>query len=359
MTTSRNVIRQDILKMNSYSVRDSTGFVKLDAMENPYPIPIPIMHALGEHLSRIALNRYPMSRPSTLINKLRNVMKIPEPCDVLLGNGSDEIISILSVVCGKTGAKILAPVPGFVMVEMYARFSRLEFIGVPLLDDMSLDTDAMLTSIDKNRPALIYIAYPNNPTGTLFNEVDIEKIIDFAKGSLVVIDEAYHPFAQRSWLQRVVEFDNVVVMRTVSKLGLAGIRLGYLVGMPAWLDEINKVRSPYNINILTQETASFLLDYIDMFNMQATEICSERERLAVELTMLPGVRVFPSSGNFLLIRVPSAAVVFDALIAKYILIKNVSKIHPLLAGCLRLTVGSPKENSSLLSAIKIAVCSSV
>ncbi|MDU0810496.1 MAG: histidinol-phosphate transaminase [Burkholderia sp.] len=355
MTTPQDIIRQDILKIDGYSVQDATGFVKLDAMENPYSISIPIMHALGERLSQVILNRYPISRPSTLINKIRDIMKVPEPCDVLLGNGSDEIISMLSVACAKPKAKILAPVPGFIMVEMSARFSHLEFVGVPLLDDMSLDIDAMLIAIDKNQPALIYLAYPNNPTGTLFSDAEIEEIIALSKGGLIIIDEAYHPFAQQSWLQRIVEFDNVVIMRTVSKLGLAGIRLGYLVGMPIWITEIDKVRPPYNINALTQEAANFFLDYIDIFNAQAADLCYERERLAIELSMLPGVRVFPSSGNFLLVRVPSAAIVFDALMTEHILIKNVSKIHPLLSGCLRLTIGSPEENASLLSAMRIAV----
>ena len=165
---------------------------------------------------------------------------MPAGCDVLLGNGSDEIISMVSVACAQPGAKVLAPVPGFVMYQMSAKLANLEFIGVPLQADFTLDTEAMLAAIAEHQPAIIYLAYPNNPTGTLYDDADMERIIAAATRSLVVIDEAYQPFAQKSWLPRADAFDNVVVMRTVSKLGLAGIRLGYLVGKPALADRIRQ-----------------------------------------------------------------------------------------------------------------------
>jgi histidinol-phosphate aminotransferase len=170
-----------------------------------------------------------------------------------------------------------------------------------------------------------------------------------------VIDEAYQPFAERSWLARVPEFDNVVVMRTVSKLGLAGVRFGYLVGAPAWLAEIDKVRPPYNINVLTQASVDYLLDHLDVLDAQAAELRAERGRLAAAVAALPGATVFPSAGNFLLVRVPDAPALFDALLAERVLIKNVSKMHPLLANCVRLTVGSPDENAALLAALRLVL----
>ncbi|WP_179403080.1 histidinol-phosphate transaminase [Burkholderia guangdongensis] len=355
MTTPQDIIRRDVLAMTSYPVPDATGFVKLDAMENPYSLPAPLAAALGERLAQVALNRYPAPRPAALIDKLRAAMHVPPACDVLLGNGSDEIISMMSVACAKPGAKVLAPVPGFVMYEMSAKFAQLEFVGVPLAADLTLDVDAMLAAIAEHRPALIYLAYPNNPTGTLFDDAGIERIVAAAGQSLVVIDEAYQPFAERTWVPRAAAFDNVVVMRTVSKLGLAGIRLGYLVGLPAWLTEFDKVRPPYNINVLTQATADFLLDHLDVLDAQAAELRAERARLAQAVAALPGATVFPSAGNFLLVRVPDAAAVFDALLTERVLIKNVSKMHPLLAECVRLTVGSPDENARLLAALKLAL----
>jgi len=355
MTTPQDIIRRDVLAMTSYPVPDATGFVKLDAMENPFPLPAPLAAALGERLAQVALNRYPAPRPAALIDKLRRTMGVPAACDVLLGNGSDEIISMMSVACAKPGAKVLAPVPGFVMYEMSAKFAQLEFVGVPLKADLTLDADAMLAAIAEHAPALVYLAYPNNPTGTLYDDADIERIIAAASRSLVVIDEAYQPFAGRSWLPRTAEFDNVVVMRTVSKLGLAGNRFCYVGCLASCMADFDNVGPPYNINVLTQATADFLLDHLDVLDAQAAELRAERARLAQAVAALPGAQVFPSAANFLLVRVPDAAAVFDALLAERVLIKNVSKMHALLAGCVRLTVGSADENARLVAALKRAL----
>ncbi len=355
MTTPQDIIRPDVLAMTSYPVPDAQGFVKLDALENPYPLPDTLAAELGARLAQVALNRYPAPRPAALLDKLRATMRVPAECELMLGNGSDELISLMSVACAKPGAKVLAPVPGFVMYEMSAKLAQLEFVGVPLKADLTLDVDAMLAALETHRPALVYLAYPNNPTGTLYADEDIERIVAAARSSLVVIDEAYQPFAQRSWMPRAAEFDNVVVMRTVSKLGLAGIRLGYLAGSPAWLTQFDKVRPPYNINVLTQAAAELLLDHVEVLDAQAAELRAERTRLAQAVGALPGATVFPSAGNFLLVRVPDAAAVFERLLTERILIKNVSKMHPLLANCVRLTVGSPEENARLLAALALAL----
>ncbi|MGH8781889.1 histidinol-phosphate transaminase [Paraburkholderia sp.] len=355
MTTPQDIIRRDVLAMTSYPVPDATGFVKLDAMENPFTLPPALAAQLGEHLAGVALNRYPAPRPEALIAKIKRVMNVPAACDVLLGNGSDEIISIISLACAKPGAKVLAPVPGFVMYQLSAKFAHLEFVGVPLNADFTLDTDAMIAAIAEHAPAVVYLAYPNNPTGTLFDPADMERIIAAAGRSLVVIDEAYQPFAQHSWMPRADQFDNVVVMRTVSKLGLAGIRLGYLAGRPAWLTEFDKVRPPYNTNVLTQATADFMLDHVDVLDAQAAQLRDERTTLAHAVARLPGVEVFPSAGNFLLVRVPDASVAFETLLTARILVKNVSKMHPLLENCVRLTVGSPEQNAQMLAALKLVL----
>jgi histidinol-phosphate aminotransferase len=355
MTTPQDIIRRDVLAMTSYPVPDATGFVKLDAMENPFPLPVPLAAQLGEHLAGVALNRYPAPRPEALLAKIKQVMNVPANCEVLLGNGSDELISMISMACAKPGAKVLAPVPGFVMYQLSARLANLDFVGVPLKADFTLDTEAMLDAIAEHQPAIVYLAYPNNPTGTLYDDADIERIIAAADKSLVVIDEAYQPFAQQSWLPRADAFDNVVVMRTVSKLGLAGIRLGYLVGRAAWLTEFDKVRPPYNVNVLTQATADFLLDHLGVLDAQAAQLREERTKLAQAVGQLPGAEVFPSAGNFLLVRVPDASVMFETLLTARVLIKNVSKMHSLLANCVRLTVGSPDENAQLLAALKLVL----
>lgn len=348
-------VREDVRAMSSYPVPDASGLIKLDAMENPYRLPPHLAEALGRRLADVALNRYPAPRPAALLARLSQTMGVPEGSELLLGNGSDEIISILSLATARPGAAVLAPVPGFVMYRMAAQFAGQRFIGVPLREDLSLDTEAMLAAIATYRPALIYLAYPNNPTGNLYDDASMARIIDAAPDSLVVIDEAYQPFAQRSWLPRVNEYGNVVVLRTLSKLGLAGIRLGFLAGAPAWIEQLDKVRPPYNVNVLTQAAADFLLEHDAVFAEQAASLNAERGRLAEAVAALPGTHVFPSAGNFLLVRVPDAAAVFESLRRQGVLIKNVSGMHALIERCVRLTVGSPEENTRLIEALRAAL----
>ncbi|KNH09885.1 Histidinol-phosphate aminotransferase [Candidatus Burkholderia brachyanthoides] len=352
MTTPQDILRPDVIAMTSYPVPDSSGLIKLDAMENPFSLPDDLARKLGEHLAGVALNRYPSPRPAQLIAKLKRAMKVPDACDVLLGNGSDELISMMSMACARPGAKVVAPVPSFVMYQMSAKFAHMEFIGVPLNADFTLDADALIAAIHEHAPALVYLAYPNNPTGTLYADANIERVITAASKSLVVIDEAYQPFAEKTWLPRAAEFDNVVVMRTVSKLGLAGIRLGYMAGLPAWIMQFDKVRPPYNINVLTQASADFLLDHLDVLDAQAALLRAQRVALAREIAALPGMTVFPSAGNFLLVRVPAASVAFETLLTSRVLVKNVSKMHASLANCVRLTVGTAEENAHMVAALK-------
>lgn len=274
-------------------------------------MPADLAQRLGEHLARVALNRYPAPRPAELLAKIKRTMNVPAACDVLLGNGSDELISMMSMACSRPGAKVVAPVPGFVMYEMSARFAHLEFVGVPLKADFTLDADALIAAIDEHRPALVYLAYPNNPTGTLYDDADMERVIAAAKQSLVVIDEAYQPFAEKSWMPRAADFDNIVVMRTVSKLGLAGIRLGYMAGRPGWILQVRQGAPAVQHQRADAGNRRFLLDHLDVLDAQAADLRAQRAALASEVAALPGMTVFPSAGNFLLVRVPDAAVAFE------------------------------------------------
>ncbi|HEX8883382.1 MAG TPA: aminotransferase class I/II-fold pyridoxal phosphate-dependent enzyme, partial [Noviherbaspirillum sp.] len=205
-----------------------------------------------------------------------------------------------------------------------------------------------------------YLAYPNNPTGNLFDEAAMVDILRAVGDSgIVIVDEAYQPFAQASFMPRLAEFDNLVVMRTVSKLGLAGIRLGYMSASSALLEQFEKVRPPYNINVLTQATAEFVLEHSDVLDAQAASLRDERSRVAAELAALPGVEVFPSAANFLLMRITRAgldsALVHARLLEQKVLVKNVGKMHALLHNCLRVTVSTPEENTLFLNALKTAL----
>jgi len=347
------IIRADVRALSAYPVPDAAGFVKLDAMENPYTLPQALRDELGQRLAEVALNRYPVPSYTLLKEKLCRHMGVPAGFDVLLGNGSDELISIISVACAKAGAKVLAPEPGFVMYGVSAKFAGLEYIGAPLKADFTLDRAAMLAAIAAHRPAITYLAYPNNPTGTLYDAADIEAVIRaVGDDGIVVVDEAYKTFAQESFMPRLPEFNNLVVMRTVSKLGLAGIRLGYMAADAALLQEFDKVRPPYNINVLTQAAAEFVLDHTAELDRQAAALRNARTDLAAALGALDGVEVFPSAANFLLIRLANADKVFAGLVQRKVLVKNAGKMHPSLQNCLRVNVSTPEENSLFLIALK-------
>ena len=347
-------IRQDVQSMHAYAIQDSAGMVKLDAMENPYRLPTDLQIALGKRLGALALNRYPDGRVNDLRQALASYAAMPEGFDIMLGNGSDELISMLALACDVPGAAIVAPLPGFVMYAMSAQLQGVAFHGVPLTADFELDEAAMLVAIDAHKPSIVYLAYPNNPTGNLWNDEVIEKIIlaQGAQGGLVVMDEAYQPFASKSYIDRITGHGHVLLMRTLSKFGLAGVRLGYMIGPKALVAEIDKVRPPYNISVLDYECALFALEHAEVFAAQAKDLREQRARLQKELATLPGVTAFPSEANMILVRVPDAAKSFDGLKAHGVLIKNVSKMHPLLSNCLRLTVGTAQENDQLLAALK-------
>lgn len=350
-------IRADVRAMHAYAVQDARGLVKLDAMENPFGLPPALQAELGARLGALALNRYPGERGADLQRALAAQARLPEGFSLVLGNGSDELISLLAIACDLPGASVLAPLPGFVMYAMSAQLQGLRFVGVPLTADFELDEAAMLAAIAREQPAIVYLAYPNNPTANLWDDAVLEKIVEAqgAQGGLVVIDEAYQPFAARSYIDRLAKHRHVLLMRTLSKFGLAGIRLGYLMGPAALIAEIDKVRPPYNVSVLNCECALFALEHAEVFEAQAKQIREERERLMMGLGRLPGVKVWPSDANMILLRVPDASRTFDGMKARGVLVKNVSKMHELLANCLRLTVGTADENARMLAALEASL----
>ena len=358
-------IRQDIVSMHGYAIQDSRGMVKLDAMENPHRLSPALQAELGRRLGAVALNRYPAGQPDALRKAIALYAEMPPGFDIMLGNGSDELISLVSMAIdlpasqnpgGKTPV-ILAPEPGFVMYGMSAQFQGLAYVGVPLTADFELDDAAMLAAIRQHQPALVYLAYPNNPTSNLWNDQTITNIIALQgeQGGLVVMDEAYQPFSSKTWLapmrQNPAAHQHVLLMRTLSKFGLAGVRIGYLLGAAALVNEINKLRPPYNISTLNAECALFAIEHADVYAAQANDIKAQRGVLAQAVQAM-GCKVWPSDSNILLVRVQDATKTFEAMKSRGILVKNVSKMHPLLHNCLRLTVGTATENTQMLDALQ-------
>lgn len=343
------LIRPEIQALHAYHVPPSSGLIKLDAMENPYSIPPALRAEIAAAVSESAINRYPNPNPQALKQQMRALLKLQDGMEVLLGNGSDELIQLLAMAVNKPGATLLSVEPSFVMYKMIATLLGMRYVGVPLANDFSLDMEAMLAAIERDQPALIFLAYPNNPTGNPFAAQDIKKIIEAAPG-LVVVDEAYYAFAEDSFIRHLADYPNLLVMRTYSKLGMAGLRLGFLAGSALWLNELEKLRLPYNVGVLPQIVAQKLLEHHDVLLAQAEQIKLDRTKLRQQLGAIEGVQVYPSSANFLLLRVARAKEIFEGLKQRGVLIKNLHGSHQMLQDCLRVTVGTPEENQRFLSA---------
>lgn len=350
-------VRPEIKAISAYHVPPAAGLIKLDAMENPYTWPEELRQEWLELLHVTDVNRYPDPQAAELKQRLRESMGIAADAEILLGNGSDELIQMLALTLAGPERVVLSVDPGFVMYRMIATFAGMPYQGVPLkADDFSLDLPALLAAIERYQPAVVYLAYPNNPTGNLFEAAAVRQVIEAAPG-LVVVDEAYAPFTDASFLGEVGRYPNLLVMRTLSKMGLAGLRLGLLVGPGAWLSEIDKTRLPYNINVLTQVSAEFALRHEAVFDEQTAQIRQERGVLFAALRGLDGVTPFPSDANFILVRMPAgrADEIHAAMRESGVLVKNLNGAHPLLADCLRLTVGRPDENQAMLKALAQAL----
>ncbi|MFW5443324.1 MAG: histidinol-phosphate transaminase [Methylococcaceae bacterium] len=354
------IFRNEILNMSAYKVAEAKNLIKLDAMENPYTWPENIKDQWLSVIRDCPINRYPDPEARQLTTVIKKTNEIPGQSEILLGNGSDEIIQLLLMALSSNSV-VLAPSPGFVMYQQVALSLGLRYQSIPLKpDNFDLDLPAMMTAIEQHQPAVIFLAYPNNPTGNLFSEDDIKQIINKASG-LVIVDEAYAPFADASFINKLCDYPNLLVMRTVSKLGLAGLRLGFIAGNKEIIAQLNKIRLPYNINSLTQLTAEFALNNNVLFKQQTKQICSDRATVLEQLNQLPGISAYPSAANFILFKTKKnqANIIFEELKNRGVLIKNLSPQAGILTDCLRVTIGKTDENhvfinylSEIISSLK-------
>jgi histidinol-phosphate aminotransferase len=348
-----HLVRPEVLHAQHQREPLGRGIIKLDAMESPYIWPAYLRGEWLEELQGVALNRYPDPEATELKARLRQVFHIPMGMELILGNGSEELIQIIDLAMKGPGSKAMAAVPTFSKFRMIATMVGMEYVGVPLKeDDFGLDMPAMLAAIKQHQPTVIYLASPNNPTGNSFAAEEIEQLLKATHG-LVVVDESCHLFAGISMMEKLEQYSNMLILRSLSKPGLAGLRLGYLVGHPRWIKQIDNLRLPFNLNVLTQFTVEFALNYFDVFEEQVEQICRDRTWVIENMRRLEGVEVFPSKANFVLFRVAEGrgSDVYTALRQKGILVKNVDDGTPLLRDCLRVTIGKPSENVAFLAAL--------
>jgi histidinol-phosphate aminotransferase len=347
-----------VRELTPYHIEHADGMVKLDAMENPYPMPPALREQWSDVVLRTELNRYPDPDARALSAALRKHLNIAPELGLVLGNGSDELIHLLCLAVARgREAIIMSPEPSFAVYKIAAQSLGLEFVGVPLSPtDFALDMRAMLAAIERHQPALLFVASPNNPTANLIADGHLETLCQATPG-VVVLDEAYARFAGRSWLGEAARCDNLLVMQTFSKFGFAALRVGFVCGSKPWLDLLQRLRMPYNLSALSQAGALFALEHMAHFERQVATIVAAREDLRVALARLPGVVVYPSATNFLLARMPHgrAQRVFESLRGAGVLVKNVTGVHAMLCDCLRITVGTPDENKTFLAALSHAL----
>jgi len=346
----QDIFREEVLRMRAYEVEEPSGLIKLDANENPYPPPGWLMDRIAEACRGLHLNRYP--DPAAL--KLRGLLAERigwEAGGLMIGNGSDELIATLLTACGHRGARLLVPSPTFAMYRLIGLASGWDVREYQLNEQFDLGKESFLASVRECRPRLVIVAWPNNPTGNCVDEGILETLLAEAPG-LVVIDEAYFEFAGRTFLPRLREHRNLIILRTLSKIGLAALRLGILLADPEVVGELNKVRLPYNVSSFSQEAASIVLENPGFLDGEIGELLSERKRLLEVMEDLGGVHPYPSDANFILFRTgKDSAKVFQELKAEGVLVRDLGRPGP-LENCLRVTVGTAEENTAFITALR-------
>ncbi len=338
----KRLVKKEVSELTAYAAKEIPCRIKLDANESPYGF----AEALGAAV-KIATNRYPDPQAKGLRKLLAKDLGVRQE-NILQGNGSDELIYYLIATFG---GPVLFPVPTFSMYGIISQALGEKKISVALDKTFDLDTEGMLRAIRRERPRLIFLSSPNNPTGNRFSSDRIMRIIDASKG-VVVVDEAYQPFSGgKGFLPLLRDHRNLVILRTLSKVGLAALRVGFLVADPEVVEEVNKVRLPFNVNSLSQAVASEALRDRNRYRSFVRTIVSERKRLLKEMGKIEGVRPFPSEANFILFEVDDPDRVCRGLLKKGILVRN---IRDAVEGCLRVTVGTPEENTTFLKALSEA-----
>jgi histidinol-phosphate aminotransferase len=354
------VIRPEVAALRAYHVELPPGgpWVKLDANESPFALGDfmreELVAEMTKALADVELHRYPDPGARELRGLLARDLGVA-PEQVMASNGSDEAIQLVLQAVGAPGAVIAAPVPTFLMYELTARALGLRFVGIPLSDQFDLDVRQFCEVVRAECPRLVFLAWPNNPTGRLYESAAVEEIVRVCCGdivnALVVVDEAYFHYAGRTFLPKLRQYPNLVILRTLSKIGLAGIRLGLLVASAAVVEEVNKIRPPYNVNALSQAAARVVLRRPDVVIRHAAAILPERDRVLARLRGISDVTTYPTRANFFLMRTARPGdQVFRGLLERGILVRNFSHA-PYLANCLRVTVGTPGENDAFLAAL--------
>jgi len=340
-------VRPNIRSLHAYEAKETPCKAKLDANESPYPLADFRSRKFAALLGRVMSNRYPDPEANELRKVVGSYFGVPSG-NLLQGNGSDELISALITTFG---GPVLYPVPTFSMYGIISQALGEKGIAVPLDSSFDIDLERVLKTMRSQNPKLIFLSSPNNPTGNCFSFAKILRIIERSRG-IVVVDEAYQPFSsQRGFLPLLENYRNLVIMRTLSKVGLAALRLGFLIAHADIIHEVNKVRLPFNVNSLSQSLAVAAMKDQKRLRFFIGTIVRERDRLQKEMKTIKGVITFPSEANFILFKVKHPDRVCASLLNGGVLVRN---LHSGIKGCLRVTVGTPDENTLFLKELRRA-----
>lgn len=346
-----NLVRPEITDLRPYVVNNVPHRIKMDANENPYDIPKHIKEHINKEIINHNFNRY----PDPMAIELREALAVELGIDggqILIGNGSDELIGYTISAFGGSGSAVIFPIPTFSIYEISAKLWGTKVISIPLSEGFELRSDEFISAMNSVNRSIVFISFPNNPTGNCFSEQAISEIIENSKSSIIVLDEAYYEFSRKTFLQLIHLHNNIIILRTFSKAyGLAGLRVGYMVASKEIINEITKVKMVFNINSLSQKIALIILKYKDEMSKYIDIILEERDKMISQLSEKDYLTVFNTDSNFILFRVETdAQFLFSELLKNGILIRNLDE-PGLLKNCLRVTVGKPDENFAFISVI--------
>ena len=344
------LVRDKIKGLKAYQVENLDEGTKLHANENPYPPSPELLKKISQRLDELELNRYPDPDCRSLKEAIANTTgALPE--QIIIGNGSDELIQYLMQVLCDEGDTISFPDPTFAMYSITAQCLGLNSVSFPLNDNWDFEARSALEVLAEYKSRIVFISYPNNPTGNCFSAQEIQQVIEQFRG-IVVLDEAYHDFSGKSFLNQMEKHNNLVILRSLSKIGLAGLRIGYGIFPAILAEQVNKVRLPYNSNSVSQWVATELLNNFAYAQNQIDSILEERNRLMGELSKLPSITVYPSNSNFILFQAPNGGErLFNDLKDNGTLLRNLSS-HPRLKNCLRVTIGTKQENDQFMDRLR-------
>lgn len=343
-------IREEIRKLKPYEVKDFPVRIKLDANESTYSLPEEFQQRLLQEIRGIAFNRYPDPNAVKLKEVISKDLGVGMD-QLIIGNGSDELIQSIIIALGEPKGRVLFPVPTFAMYEILSIALGQSPIRVPLNDEWDLDLDLFKRILKKDSPKITFLSFPNNPTGNCFSKKKILEIIDSSQG-IVVLDEAYYDFSKKTFLAYLKDFKNLIILRSLSKIGMAGLRVGVMISHKELIGQLVKVKLPYNVNIISQIIARFILIHKKVVDDQVKLIIRQRERLWGEMNKLEGIIPCPTDANFILFKLKGDAnFLWNSLLKSGILIRNLSSME-FLKNCLRVTIGKEEENGEFLEVLK-------